>query len=89
MSSKTSVSNASSYQDIGEFWDAHDATEFGEQIDAEFEVDIKSQQRYFFLDSQLSLKIKQIAIKRGISGSALLNLWIQEKINQVQTIDKT
>ncbi|MDM8568146.1 CopG family antitoxin [Thiotrichales bacterium HSG1] len=80
MSNKTSVSNATNYQDIGIFWDTHDATEFGEQIDAEFEVNIKSQQRYFFLDNQLSLKIKQIATRRGISGSSLLNLWVQEKI---------
>ncbi len=84
MSSKTSVSDANNYHDIGAFWDEHDATEFGEQTDTEFDVDIKSQRRYFPLDSHLSLKIKQIAKTRGVSEETLLNLWVHEKINQIQ-----
>ncbi len=31
MPDKSSVSKANSYQGIGEFWDEHDASEFGEQ----------------------------------------------------------
>lgn len=84
MSNKTTVSNANTYEEIGSFWDEHDATEFGEQIDAQFEVNIQSQRRYFALDSHLSLKIKQIAKQRGISEETLLNLWIQEKMNEIR-----
>jgi hypothetical protein len=84
MSNKTTISNANTYEEIGLFWDEHDATEFGEQIDAQFEVNIQSQRRYFALDSHLSLKIKQIAKQRGISEETLLNLWIQEKINEIR-----
>jgi hypothetical protein len=85
MQSKSSVSNADAYQEIGSFWDEHDATEFGEQTDAEFDVNIKSQRRYFPVDSGLSLKIKDVAKQRGISEETLLNLWIQEKVNQIQS----
>ena len=85
MRSKSSVSNAGTYQEIGSFWDDHDATEFGEQTNAEFDVDIKSQRRYFPVDSRLSLKIKDVAKQRGISEETLLNLWIQEKVNQIQS----
>jgi len=85
MSNKTSISKAQTYQEIGAFWDEHDATEFGEQAEAAFEVNIKSQRKYYPLDSQLSLKIKQIAKERGISEETLLNLWVQEKINQVKS----
>ena len=85
MQSKSSVSNADTYQEIGTFWDEHDATEFGEQTNAEFDVNIKSQRRYFPVDSRLSLKIKDVAKQRGISEETLLNLWIQEKVNQIQS----
>ena len=51
MSSKTSISKAQSYKDIGAFWDEHGATEFGEQTDAEFEVDIHNQVRYCPIDN--------------------------------------
>ena len=85
MPSKTPVSKASTYQDIGAFWDTHDATEFGEQSDVEFEVHIKSQRRYYPIDSKLSLEIRKIAEKRGISEETLLNLWVQEKVRQIQS----
>ena len=82
MSNKTSISKARTYQEIGAFWDEHDATEFGEQTEAKFDVNIKSQRKYYPLDVDLSLKIRQIAEERGISEETLLNLWVQEKINQ-------
>ena len=86
MPDKTPVSNACTYQEIGAFWDEHDATEFGEQTEVEFEVNIKSQRRYYPLDSQLSFKVKQLAKERGISEETLLNLWVQEKINQTENV---
>ncbi len=82
MSGKTSVSKARTYQEIGAFWDEHDATEFGEQTEAKFDVNIKFQRKYYPLDEELSLKIKQIAEERGISEETLLNQWVQEKIDQ-------
>ena len=82
MSGKTSISKARSYKDIGAFWDEHDATEFGEQIDAEFEVDIHNQVRYCPIDNNFTNNLRQLAEKRGISEVTLINLWIQEKINQ-------
>ncbi len=40
---KTLVSEATSYQEIGEFWDSHDLGEFWEQTEpVEFEVEISS-----------------------------------------------
>jgi hypothetical protein len=35
MTGKSSFSNANSYQELGEFWDEHDATEFGEQTEVD------------------------------------------------------
>jgi len=83
MSDKSSVSNAQTYAEIGSFWDEHDATEFGEQTDTTFKVDIKAQSKYYALDNQLSLQVKRIAEERGISEETLLNLWIQEKLQEI------
>lgn len=88
MADKTSVSKSKTYQEIGKFWDTHDASEFGEQDKIEFEVNIKSQRKYYSLDIELSSQIKQIARKRGISEETLLNLWVQEKVNQITALDK-
>ena len=89
MQNKTSISKAQSYKEIGGFWDEHDATEFGDKIDVEFEVNIRSQIRYYPIDSNLTNRIKQLAEKRGISETTLINLWIHEKINQSSSNEKT
>ena len=80
---KTSISQATSYQEIGEYWDSHDLTEVWEQTEpAEFEVEIESEQVYYRLDRKLSDQIITLAHARGISSETLLNLWIQEKLQQ-------
>ncbi len=88
MSDKTPVSNASTYQEIGAFWDEHDSTEFGEQSDANFLVNISSQRRYYPLDRDLSFEIRRIAKQHGVSEETLLNIWIQEKIDQIHSVDE-
>ena len=88
MPDKTPVSNASTYQEIGAFWDEHDATELGEQTDAKFQVNISSQRRYYPLDRDLSFKIRQIAKQHGVSEETLLNIWVQEKLDQIHSVDE-
>ena len=88
MPAKTPVSKARTYHEIGAFWDEHDATEFGEQTEVKFEVNIKSQRRYYPVASDLSLMIRQIAEERGISEETLLNLWVQEKVDQARNQQK-
>ena len=80
---KTSISKKSSYREIGEFWEAHDLSEFWKQTKpAEFEVDIQTQRMYYPIDSKLSDDILKVARKRGVSPETLINLWISEKIRQ-------
>ncbi|MFZ4789653.1 MAG: CopG family antitoxin [Candidatus Competibacteraceae bacterium] len=80
---KSSVSNANSYQQIGEFWDRHDLTEVWDRTEAvEFSVDIESERRYFALDVDISNQVSRIAKTHGISPEMLINLWIQEKLSQ-------
>jgi hypothetical protein len=88
MPAKTPGSNASTYQDIGAFWDGHDATEFGEQTNAHFEVNVSSQRRYYPVDRDLSFKIRRIAEQHGVSEETLLNIWVQEKIDQIHAAEE-
>jgi hypothetical protein len=80
---KSSISQAQSYKEIGEFWDSHDLADYWDRTEpVEFEVDIISQVRYYPLDKVLAEKISEIAHNRGISSETLLNLWIQEKLQE-------
>lgn len=78
---KSSISQAQSYQEMSKFWDTHDVMEFWDQTaPAEFEVDIQSEVTYYPLDAILSVRLADMARRRGISAETLLNLWVQERL---------
>jgi hypothetical protein len=81
--SKTTISKASSYQEIGDFWDTHDLSNYWDKTKpAEFEVDIQSEAIYYPVEPRLSAQISSIAKQRGVSPETLLNLWLQEKLGK-------
>ena len=84
MKDKSSISEAQSYMDIGEFWDTHDLADYWDRTEpAEFEVDVLSEITYYALDRKLSEDVRALARKRGVSADTLLNLWVQEKLQQI------
>lgn len=81
--SKSAISKAESYQQIGEFWDAHDLADYWDETQpVEFTVNIDSEVMYYRLDVTLSEKIRSVAQRRGVSPETLLNSWVQEKLQE-------
>jgi hypothetical protein len=80
---KSSISEAKSYQEIGEYWDSHDLSEvWDETEEIKFEVDLQSDVFYYAVETSLSSKLHSIAEKRGVSVETLVNLWLLERVNQ-------
>jgi hypothetical protein len=77
---KSSTSKATSYQEIGDYWDEHDVSEIWEQTEPiEFEIDIQSEVRYVALEPRLAADIQQLAEQKGVTSQTLVNLWLREK----------
>ena len=77
---KSSISKATSYQEIGDYWDEHDVSEIWEQTEPiEFEIDIQSEVRYVALEPRLAADIQQLAQQKGVTSQTLVNLWLREK----------
>lgn len=80
---KSSISEASSYQELGEFWDTHDTADYEDQTyEVEFEVDLQSEVTYLPLEKNLSAQVRALAKQRGVSPETLLNLWVQEHLQK-------
>jgi len=80
---KSSISKAQSYKEIGDFWDTHDLSDYWDQTKpVKFDVDIQSEATYYPVEQELSAQISDIARQRGVSPETLLNLWLQEKISE-------
>lgn len=86
---KSSISKASSYEAIGEFWDTHDLSDYWDKTKpATFKIDIKSEVIYYAIDKTLSERLQRIARKRGVPTNTLINLWIQEKLGEQRVISR-
>lgn len=80
---KSSVSVATSYKEIGVFWNTHDLSDFWDKTKAaSFEVDIESEVTYYAVDKTFSERIQAIAQRRGVTADTLINLWMQEKLRE-------
>lgn len=80
---KSSISQATSYKEIGEFWDTHDLSDFWDKTkEASFEVDIETEITYYAVDKALSEKVRALAQKHGVTADTLINLWVQEKLQE-------
>lgn len=75
----SSVSQADSYEVIGEFWDTHDLTDYDDlnAPDVEFEVTCAVP-----IDVELLTAIENQAHKRGVQVETLVNLWLQQKLTE-------
>jgi len=78
---KTAISGASSYREIGEFWDEHDLSEYWDKTrDVQMEVDIQSSTTYVPVESSLAERLRAEAESRGVSPKTLLNQWVLEHV---------
>ena len=82
---KSSISNSSSYEEMGEFWDEHSLDEYWLETEkVDFEINLRPNKRltYYGIDENLSNKILSVAKRKGISAKTLLSSWIEEKLKQ-------
>ena len=78
---RSSVSKATTYAEIGDFWDDHDLGDFWSTTRAiRATVDLESEESLYAIEKGLSDTIQREAKERGVSAHVLINLWLQEKI---------
>ena len=74
----SSISNATSLEEIGEFWDTHDFTDYDTDApDVSFNIT-----RSVPIEADLLTALEQQAHLRGVSVETLVNLWLQQKLSE-------
>lgn len=80
---RTSISQAASVGEIGEFWDTHS---LADHWDETHEVDIEvraERRRRITLAPDVYTKIETQARRKGIRPETLVNLWLVERLQKV------
>jgi len=81
--SKSSISKARSYVEMGEFWDQHDFSDFwGKSKKVKFDLVLEPEATYYPVEKRLSEKIQSVASKQGVSSNALVNRWLEQKVKE-------
>jgi len=79
--SLSSISQAQSVEEMAEFWDTHDATDFDAQThEVSMEFDLRSRRHYLAIDPEVLTRLREAASARGLSTESLANLWLQERL---------
>jgi hypothetical protein len=73
---RTTISQATTLEQIGEFWDTHDFTDFDTDApDVVFTIS-----RAIQIEADLLAAIEKQARLRGVNVETLVNLWLQQKL---------
>ncbi len=76
----SSISHAHSLEEMAEFWDTHDATDFDAQThEVEMQFDLQRRRHYIAIDPDVLARLREAAAARGLSAESLANLWLQER----------
>jgi hypothetical protein len=75
---RSSVSQATTLEEIGEFWDTHDFTAYDTDApDASFTF-----RRTIAIEMELFESLEEQAQLRGVNVETLINLWLQQRLNE-------
>jgi hypothetical protein len=87
MSENKKIPGFESYEKMAEFWDNHDLTDYWEQTEpADLEISPQARRRYLVsLDRNLLLRIQEIARIRGLTTGSIVNLFLEQHLNEIET----
>jgi predicted HicB family RNase H-like nuclease len=74
-------SKRDTYEAIAEYWDTHEMSDQNSEP-VELEVDLQRPATYFPIEKRLADQLKTAAAAQGVSSKALLNRWVQQKIEE-------
>ena len=80
---RSSISKARSYSEIGKFWDDHDLADYWNKTrKVKMDVVLEPEATYYPVEKGLSERIQSLARKKGVSSDTLVNLWLEQKLKE-------
>ena len=79
------IPKTDSIEELARFWDAHDVTDFEEELEEVTESAFarRGYQVTIRLEERESETVRRIASARGVEEAALIEEWIRERLTQL------
>jgi len=77
-----------SFEALANFWETHDLTDYEDQFqEVNYKVARKPTRQFVVtLSDELTNTLRKATHREGVSMQTLVNLWVQERLQQYQTI---
>ena len=79
-----SLPNTDSIEQLAQFWDAHDLTDFEDQLEEVLEPVFEAGTITVHLEPDQVEAVKQIAKSHGTLPAKLIEMWVDEKIDSTR-----
>ena len=85
MSDDKTSPEMTSYEQVADFWDIHSLADYWDETKpVEFEIEATARRRYLVaLDPELLERVRHLARTRGLTTESLVNLFIEQRLQQV------
>ncbi len=74
---RSSILQAETLEQIGEFWDTHDFTDYDDSARPDVEIIFSGA---VAIEAELLAALDEQAVQRGVTVETLVNLWLQQKL---------
>jgi len=77
-----------SFDDLANFWETHDLTDYESQIkETKYKIaPTPTRQFVLTLSDELTKEIRKAIQREGVSMETLINLWVQERLQQYRSL---
>jgi len=80
------IPQTDSIRELADFWDSHDVTDFGDELEEVKEVVFERRDERVLalhLTPEEAAAVKRLAEKRGVASTALIEEWVRRKVQDL------
>ena len=82
----SSISQSRSVEEMAEFWDTHSLADYEDQTyEVEMTFDPAARRSLIGIEPELMNELRRIALQRQVSTQTLVNVWLQQRVDQVSS----
>ena len=83
----SSISQARTVEEMAEFWDTHSLADYEDQTyEVDMTFDPSARRTFVSIEPELLKDLRHIARERRVSTQTLVNLWLRQRVDKLESL---
>jgi allophanate hydrolase subunit 1 len=83
----SSISQTRTMEEMADFWDTHSLADYDDQTyEVEITFDPSARRTFVSIEPELLSDLRRIARERRVSTQTLVNLWLRQRVDQLESL---